>query len=221
MGCRYAGQYTHSDTFEAEDLISVKPREPLLHNGDSLFRSSESPTVPATLIGVRPARHLLVWEGYFLAAELLVDAVMDEPRQALRLVYPILFAYRHATEVGLKFIIDFYGDRDAPPKHGLRELWETARSIIDGYCFPDEEELRAFDAIVGELDTADRNSTAFRYTWPRRPVSEEELDTVDYPLDKEDVHLDLAVVRDTMSRVQEFLDEMESQLMNCGFDPRD
>lgn len=145
----------------------------------------------------------------------------EEPRHAIRLVYSILFAYRHAVEVALKFIIDFYGDRDAAPRHGLRELWERARAIVEWSCFPDDADLRAFDSVIAELDQADRNSTAFRYAWPRRPLMEAELEADGHPLDREDVPLDLAVVADVMDRVEAFLNEMQGRLMDTGEDPRD
>lgn len=89
------------------------------------------------------------------------------------------------------------------------------------HCDVTLQKLECFGDIVAEIDAADRSSTAFRYTWPKREIGEEEFQAVDYPLDREDVPLDLAVVRGAMDKVQRFLEEMDFCLMNLGIDRRD
>lgn len=222
MGCAYAGYYGAAYEAAEENDEPTPPRELLLRSGDRLFAVGAERALPASLIGVRPARHLLLWEGYFRAAEALVEICEANPKEALRLVYPILFAYRHAVEVGFKYIIDFYGDEDAPGTHDLLTIWSKVRVIVEYHCYSIEtEEIDALEAIVGELAGADPGSTSFRYTWRRRAFAPEVYETQDYPQDRDDVPIDLAVVRDVMARVQELLDEVDFDLMNCGFDPRD
>lgn len=206
---------------EGADVAEEVARAPYFKPGDGLFHINGEAALPAVLTGVRPARHLFIWEGYFQAADLLVDSCVEDPRRSLRLVYPILFAYRHAVEVALKFTMDFYGDDLAPRSHSLGILWSHVRTIMMHHCDVTLQELDCFGEIVAELDAADRSSTAFRYTWPKREIGEEEFQAVDYPLDREDVPLDLAVVRSAMDKVQRFLEEMDFCLMNLGIDRRD
>lgn len=214
MGCRFAGW--PADAFEAEE---AQPRSSRLRPRESLLASSGEPRLEATLIGIRPARHVLLWEGYFRAAEALIDICKDEPREALRLVYPILFSYRHAVELSLKFFIDFYGNEDPPRSHDLMALWAAARELIDGHSCAAPDELESMGTVVSELHGLDPASTSFRYSWRRRHLADEELLEADYPHDRDDVNVDLIQIADVMERVKQFLDEIDFDLMGTVSGP--
>jgi hypothetical protein len=186
---------------------------------DSLFSASQVPRLPAKLVGGRPARHALLWEGYFLAAEALVNLCLADPAQALRLVYPILFSYRHAVELALKFFIDFYGDGEPSHTHDLVKLWSVSRGVINCQCGASEGELDIFGRIISELHRLDPASTSFRYAWKRRTLTEEEALQLDYPHDRDDIDIDLGQIAEIMGRVKEFLNQVDFDLMDTGRGP--
>ena len=105
------------------------------------------------------------------AGEALVDEAERESLDRHFLVYPILFTYRHALELAIKWTIEQYGgyvgvyldynDRD----HDLWKLWKLCKRVIielggDG---SGDEGLTAVEQIVTDFHNIDKNGTAFRY----------------------------------------------------------
>lgn len=108
-------------------------------------------------------------EGYRLAADLIVQSVMDGGRSQDLLVYPAAFLYRQYLELSLKDMIQSgrqlvdAGD-DSPHGHRLNYLWQEVKRVfgcVDGLSpIPD---VALIDRIIAEFDALDPGSTAFRY----------------------------------------------------------
>jgi hypothetical protein len=108
-------------------------------------------------------------EGYRLAADLLVQHVADTQSKQDFLIYPIVFLYRQAMEVSLKYLL-FKGsqllDRKpvVPKQHRLVPLWQECRAIIEE-VWPEgpKQDLDAVGAVFAQFDAKDPVSTVFRY----------------------------------------------------------
>lgn len=94
-------------------------------------------------------------ESYQLAGDTLVEAALStvEPHE---LIYPIIYNYRHATELYLKALL-------SPNKknHDLRSLLENLRDFLSA-------EFSAtmptwFENVIMAFDDFDSDSTTFRY----------------------------------------------------------
>jgi hypothetical protein len=95
-------------------------------------------------------------DSYKLAGDVLVDAALSTDG-ANDMIYPILFNYRHATELYLKAI-------GAPTKvgHSLTPLLDALRSLLrrdHSAEIPDW-----FEKVVKAFDEFDPGSTYFRYS---------------------------------------------------------
>ena len=92
------------------------------------------------------------------------------PLERQELVYPILFCYRHALEVAMKWIIGQYGRHaEIVPNdyldHDLWKLWQACKKVIleigsDG----ETEALLAVQQVVKDFHDLDKSSFAFRYS---------------------------------------------------------
>lgn len=105
-------------------------------------------------------------EGYRTAAEVLV-AYVSEGRHQDRLVYPIVFLWRHHLELRLKECVRLVYElretgRDFPRTHRLVDLWSIVRSEIEKDSGSHDDCTNA-EAIIRHLDAADPLSMAFRY----------------------------------------------------------
>lgn len=110
-------------------------------------------------------------EGYKQAADQIFKRIGDEDRFLGKgfLVLPMVFLYRHFVELSLKDIIALgnYLENDEstyPTNHKLGELWKLARELLVGIgqgCT--DEDLDAMEALIGQLDSIDPGSLAFRY----------------------------------------------------------
>jgi hypothetical protein len=116
-------------------------------------------------------RHVHIWSGYMLAGDALVDRATQEPLDGHFLVYPILFNYRHALEVAIKYTIEQYGcyvdvfldEKDI--NHNLWKLWRLCKRVTLQLGGGDEEDetLQAVQQIVKDFHDIDSNGEAFRY----------------------------------------------------------
>lgn len=123
---------------------------------------------------LRPEEGISTWiamiGGYKAAADLLIQTVIEKTVTIDYLVYPILFLYRHHTELQLKFIIELgkednieHNIRKLRGSHKLIELWEVARGILKAEFDDDDSNLGKIDNILNQLDQIDPNSFSFRY----------------------------------------------------------
>jgi hypothetical protein len=95
------------------------------------------------------------------------------------LIYPIVYLYRHHVELVLKAIIRTAfrlldrtlseSDLKTLGRHGLAELWQTARPLLNPVCdragntpFPDDD-LLGIDSYIGQIHTHDPDGQRFRY----------------------------------------------------------
>lgn len=111
-------------------------------------------------------------EGYRRAADILIGHIDESGRDQDFLVYPILFLYRHHTELLIKQIIALALQlTDEPDKyqykkdnHNLNTLWPLAQKLIlevdESYRLSD---FKIVKEVVKELHKADERATDFRY----------------------------------------------------------
>lgn len=76
-------------------------------------------------------------EGYRKAALHVAEQATMHPGSADQLVYPVVFLFRHATELLLKQLLELFGD--APPTHRIGTLWTTLRPLLESEGLPASE----------------------------------------------------------------------------------
>lgn len=126
-------------------------------------------------------------EGYRRAADILIGHIDESGRDQDFLVYPILFLYRHHTELLIKQIIGLALQlADEPDKyqykkdnHNLNTLWPLAQKLIlevdESYRL---SHFKIVKEVVKELHQADERATDFRYA--RRNDGTRSLEGIHY-----------------------------------------
>jgi hypothetical protein len=115
-------------------------------------------------------------EGYWRAANLLAEHVIETGRDRDFLVYPILFLYRHYIELQLKDIAvnaAALSDHEPPPsklmnQHELKPVWIYFRDVFFGVEVPLGKDIESVERILNELSWADSGSIAFRYAHDKK-----------------------------------------------------
>ncbi len=112
-------------------------------------------------------RALFIWSGFFRAAEVLVEQAESDRLDRAHLIYPIMFCYRHAIEVALKYLIDEYGsmvDVSLPEKkdHNLMELWKLHQKLAERFVTDNDADM-AVGIVVKDFHELDRTGFNFRY----------------------------------------------------------
>jgi hypothetical protein len=116
-------------------------------------------------------------DSYRDCADFLVETLRrgSDGNYADQFIYPIVYLYRHATEMQLKRIIEIGMRAGLKAKssnmakllggHGLSRLWDEARCIID-QTWPnsDEDATNAVEKMVREMDAADPDGQHLRYS---------------------------------------------------------
>ena len=104
------------------------------------------------------------------AGAALIDEAERRPHDRHVLIYPILFNYRHALEIAMKWTIDMYGRianvRLDDEDHNLWRLWRKSAKLSCASYPPrtKDEPLQAVERIVKELHDLDKNGVALRYS---------------------------------------------------------
>lgn len=136
-------------------------------------RLIETSTADANVI-VESGEHVLYLQmvDYYAAAKRLAQQVIDSGGQDNVLVYPIMFLYRHYTELVLKYII-FLNNRleqnggEFPHGHDLTKLWQACRPILLPLWTNREGEfdrqLDIAENMISEFMRLDARGTAMRY----------------------------------------------------------
>ena len=129
-------------------------------------------------------------KGFREGGDLLVTETDSNPRRAMDLLYPIIFAYRQSLELRLKYLLMAYAPlADQEPdyrSHDLKKLWEKCRRVVrvlEGDAqSSDNVAFAAADALFAEFDAVDPGSDAFRFahTTKGKPIKLA-LWTVDLP----------------------------------------
>lgn len=146
--------------------------------------------------------------GYKCAADSLVIQVNETGRNQDKLVFPIVFLYRHYLELLLKFIIDvgrqLENKNGYPTHHRIENLWPEAKGIIRK-MWPggDPEEMKLTDHVIKELSSVDPESMCFRY--PESKDGEKYIPDI--------THINLRHLGQTIDTVGTFL---EGVLMGIG-----
>ena len=96
--------------------------------GDRLLKKSRDWANYTRFEADGETRHHYIWDGNMRAGALLVDSCENDRNESTTLVYPILFNYRHAIELALKWIIGKFGpyasvEAGDYEHHNLWKLW--------------------------------------------------------------------------------------------------
>jgi hypothetical protein len=119
------------------------------------------------------SREVFMGSGYMRAGAVLVERCLADPQHGHELIYPILFNYRHALELEIKWVLDRYGRyaaiQEFERNHNLAKLWKVCRQVIEEVGGPSEEgTLEAVEGIVLEFHALDPSSFAFRYSTDKK-----------------------------------------------------
>lgn len=138
--------------------------------------------------------------GYKLAADLLVEQAEAQAWRRRKLVYPIVFCYRHYLELALKAILQRYGPLGSITStwshHRLEDLWRDYRTLLRavGAEAPEDQSTDAVERCVAEFAKIDPASDTFRYPTNRKGQ----------PFDTELEILDLLPLRETMQGIETY-----------------
>ncbi|MEQ9412167.1 MAG: hypothetical protein RIK87_30955 [Fuerstiella sp.] len=153
--------------------------------GDTLFTQAENSYENAEIAGRSHSRLVMMFTGYKLGGDLMVQHSNQGNCERAALVYPIVFNYRHFIELALKYIIATYGGTvGIKPNwntHDLETLWCTFRRVLIGYGHEDPDGTdQVISKTITEFSKVDERSFSFRYPVDRQgrkiPLGHEELD---------------------------------------------
>ena len=107
-------------------------------------------------------------EGYRRSADALVDRALEDWREADFLIYPILFLYRHALELNLKYIINVYGHHVGVDPvwntHKFTELWPRFLEVLDRFGTDDPDRAdQHVGGVIAQFGNVDPGSFSHRY----------------------------------------------------------
>jgi hypothetical protein len=175
--------------------------------GDRLLRKTTDWNKGISFSNDGIARHVHIWDGYMSAGEALVEDCRRNPQERQFLVYPILFAYRHAIELAMKWILTMYGGQigNDIAHHDLWQLWKLCRQVIDRAGDGDGA-TDIVEKIVKEMHDLDKSALAFRYGIDKNNKSPK----------LPDGHYDLENIRDAMTGVGHFFDGTDGMLSDLA-----
>jgi hypothetical protein len=157
-------------------------------------------------------RHFFMMEGYKEAADLLAEAAASYRPHRDRLLYPVVFCYRHYLELALKYVITTHGQlAGVSPNtedHDLDKLWPDVRRIIESVD-PDNAngpDVEVMQRCVAEFAKIDPGSFTFRY-----PTSKKGL-----PVVVAFEYLDLKQLKETMEGIANFFGSLDLYLDNLS-----
>lgn len=179
------------------DLLEKDFRWPKI--GDKLF--SHDQLAYGAFLAHHPDERLYhLTEGYKLAADLLVDQAEAEAWRRRKLVYPIVFCYRHFLELTLKAMLEQYGSMGNVTAnwshHRLEDLWRDFRTLLRnlGSDHPEEHGTDAVEQCLAEFAKIDPFSETFRYPSSRKGQ----------PFDIDCEMIDLLQLRDTVQAIENY-----------------
>lgn len=168
---------------------------------DRIFRDNPSPTA-AFLVSNPSERFYRMPLWYKCAGDLLAAHAAANTSDRRNLVYPMLACYRLAIELHLKRLVERHGFRTGPKTHDLRVLWERFECILRERRCADALGLVDVRRLVYEMQDADEKSDGFRFP----------TDTKGSPFINGDWGVDLAEVREAMSRLECFFECWSAEL---------
>ena len=178
--------------------------------GDRLFRESQDLDIGVDFSGDETSRHWYIWDGYMTAGDLLIQNCKENNPERHILIYPILFNYRHAIELSMKWVIVEYGrysslhiDEDKIEHHNLWQLWKLCKEIITELG-SESEYISYVEQLIKDFHDADNTAQAFRYPIDKKGV----IFTLP------DKMIDLQNILDVMEGLTGFFNDVDVQLMN-------
>lgn len=164
--------------------------------GDTLFSSNGS-AHEAYIARSTDERQYHLQKGYKLAADLLVAQSEDEPWQRQKLIYPIVFCYRHSLELTVKAILEEYGE-PSDNHHKLEVLWIDFRKLLCRFHLEHaaQDDISAVEVCIAEFAKIDPLSQTFRY-----PTSKK-----GQPFEIDHEYIDLLHLRCTMQAIANYFD---------------
>lgn len=158
---------------DEQSVVGALPRK-----SDVLFGSDANWQVNACVHSVLGAT--AYQDGYRRAAMQLAEYICDTGRGQDFLVYPIVYLYRHHTELTLKsiiraaaIVIDYTltkNDLDTLGHHDLAKLWKLAEPLLNPVCelggessLPPDD-LDGIGSYIDQIHQHDPDGQHFRYS---------------------------------------------------------
>jgi hypothetical protein len=140
--------------------------------GDKLLDSAPQPGEKRLFSGWMKGQWLWYPDAYKQAADKLVDQIEGHPWED-RLIFPVIFLYRHFVELKLKYLIieldRLSGTRIEDRqfnRHQLIPLWSYVKDHLN--CIReaswDNEILSSLESLIRDFDRLDSDSYHFRYS---------------------------------------------------------
>lgn len=162
-----------ADPEESVFGLSPPPRKE-----DLIFRAGEDWSTNACITNSHNA-DVVYSDGFRRAAIQLAEQVCESAQGMDVLIYPIVYLYRHHTELVLKSIIEVASDLldrklsrselNKLGRHNLSELWALVRPLLDPVCEAAAnpplplEDLQGIDSYIQQLHEHDPDGQRFRY----------------------------------------------------------
>lgn len=168
---------------------------------NALFRTGNNPLLNAC-VGVNGGPYDFddYALGYFRAGGRLVRSLWPDNHGIDTLVYPIVFNYRHAVELGLKFLASVLpglvgGHAEVSFTHKLLDNWHQVTPLLrrDARFDPDGTRIGLVDRVLADFVQVDPYGEVFRF-----PVDK----AGDYQIQSFE-HVNVAVLGAAMDGVQE------------------
>jgi hypothetical protein len=179
--------------------------------GDKAFRPAKVPARGVPLVVGRFYREITVMSGFKLAGDELATLILGPQPHFFKLVYPMIFCYRHVIELGLKFLISQHGPAvgvslpQLHQTHDLDRLWQTYRQISKPFEQAGDTEITDIIAeIVREFVLFDAKGIAFRYATDSKGA----LPSLP------DFNIDIANIKDVMEGFYWFITSADSWLLS-------
>ena len=174
--------------------------------GDRLFRKCQDWKRGGEFSNDATSRHVHIWDGNMRAGAILISACGEDSYECHSLIYPILFNYRHAIELAMKWIIKMYGHYSTAQindfeHHNLWKLWCLCKQIIVEVGSEDEA-IPIVEQVIKDFHDLDSSGQTFRYSSSKAGT------LVALPEDP----IDLPHIRDVMEGVAHFFDGVDGQL---------
>ena len=190
-----------------EDILNTEFRWP--QQGDKPFVVADDPFDNANIAGDSFTRLVLMKEGYKMAADLMVEATINEKHMRDILVFPIIFNYRQFLELSLKYQLATFGPEvGVKPNwksHDLAKLWGEFLVMLEHYGTEDRDKADPIvEKIVLEFAKIDPRSYSHRYPVDRNGTA--------VPVAYSDLHL--PTLADVMDAVEGYFTGCDSYLSN-------
>jgi hypothetical protein len=137
--------------------------------GDQVVIKPSAENAAGFIVPDKHSRLVHLERGYYEAADLLVGrAIAGDRLDKSTLVYPILFLYRHALELSLKYILETYGRYagESPNRtsHDPTTLWEAVRNILKWANTNRTDADQVVEDFIKQFSRVDPGSMSFRYS---------------------------------------------------------